>query len=103
MGSSPHGRRLLKLFQQFFNLNFMLGQVNFIDIAILCNRPKNCCQQNFKCFDEPLFSLGVFSRGGFELSPLVPGTQLEINILSVINLVLSGETIICAHAANSHF
>ena len=39
----------------------MLGQVDFSDIAILCNRPNNCCQQNLKCFDEPLFSLGLFS------------------------------------------
>ena len=38
----------------------MIGQVNFNDIAILCNRPNNSCQQNLKCFDKPLFSLGLF-------------------------------------------
>ena len=38
----------------------MPGQVDFSDILILCNRPNNCCQQNLKCFDEPLFSLGLF-------------------------------------------
>ena len=31
------------------------------NIAILCNRPNNFCQQNLKCFNEPLFSLGLFS------------------------------------------
>ena len=31
------------------------------DIAIQCNGPNNCCQQNLKCFDEPLFSLRLFS------------------------------------------
>ena len=35
----------------------MLGLMDFSDLAILCNRPNNCCQQNLKCFDEPLFSL----------------------------------------------
>ena len=30
----------------------MLGQVNFSDMAILCNRPNNCCQQNLKWFDD---------------------------------------------------
>ena len=44
--SSPPGRRLLDLFQQLFYLSLMLGQVYFSDIAILCNRPNNCCQQN---------------------------------------------------------
>ena len=39
VGSSPPGRRLLDLFQQFFTSVFMLDQVYFSDIAILCNRP----------------------------------------------------------------
>ena len=31
--------------------------MDFSDIAVLCNRPNNCGQQNLRCFDEPLFSL----------------------------------------------
>ena len=60
-GFEPTGRRFPDSFQQFFYLSFMPGQVNFSDIVILCNRPNNCCLQNLKCFDEPLFSLGLFS------------------------------------------
>ena len=45
----------------YLAISFMLGQVNFSDIGILCNRSNNCSQQNLKCFDEPLFSLGLFS------------------------------------------
>ena len=48
-------------FSNCFYLSFMLGQVNFSDIVILCNRPNNFCQQNLKCFDEPLLSQGLFS------------------------------------------
>ena len=32
----------------------MPGLMDFSDVAILCNRPDNCCQQNLKCFDECL-------------------------------------------------
>ena len=58
VGSNPPG----DVFQiRFSNHSFILGQVNCSDITILCNRPSNCCQQNLKCFDEPLFSSGLFS------------------------------------------
>ena len=56
-GFEPTGSHSLELFNYFY-LSFMSGQVDFSDLAILCNRPSNCCQQNLKCFDEPLFSLG---------------------------------------------
>ena len=61
MGSSPPENVFQICFSNYFYLSFMLGQVNFSDIAILCNRPNNCCQQNLKCFDEPLFSTGLLS------------------------------------------
>ena len=38
-----------------------LGLMDFSDIVILCSRRNSCCQQNFKCFDMPLLSLGLFS------------------------------------------
>ena len=46
-------------FRNDFYFSFMLCVMDFNDIAILYKRPINCCQQNLKCFDEPLFSLGV--------------------------------------------
>ena len=57
MGSSPPGDVSQIRFSNYFYLSFMLGQVNFSNIAILCSN----CQKNLKCFDEPLFSLGLFS------------------------------------------
>ena len=45
-------------FSNFFQ--FMLGLMDFSDIAIRCNRPNNCCQQNLKSFDQLLFSLALF-------------------------------------------
>ena len=30
------------------------------DIVMLCSWPNSCCQQNLKCFDMPLLSLGLF-------------------------------------------
>ena len=44
MGSNPPGR-FSDLFL-FLYLSFMLAQVNFGDVAILCNGPNNCCQQS---------------------------------------------------------
>ena len=40
---------------------FMLGPVNFSDIAILCNKILLITIIWPKCFDQPLFSLGLFS------------------------------------------
>ena len=60
VGSSPLGDVLQIRFSDYFYLSFMPGRVNFSDKTILCNRPNNCCQQNLKCFDEPVFSLGCF-------------------------------------------
>ena len=40
-GFEPAERRLLELFQHLFLSQFLPGQVNFSDLAILCNRPVN--------------------------------------------------------------
>ena len=37
------------------------GLVDFSDIVMLRSMPNSCCQQNLKCFDMPLLSLGLFS------------------------------------------
>ena len=44
-----------EMFTKFFSaIGFILGLMDFSDIAILCSMPNSCCQQNLKCFDKPL-------------------------------------------------
>ena len=62
VGSNTPGDVFQIRLSKCFHFSFMLRHVNFSDIAIQCNRPNNCCEQNLKCFDEPLFSLGMSSR-----------------------------------------
>ena len=48
---------------KYFLLNFisvLLGLIDFSDIVMLRSGPNSCCQQNLKCFDMPLLSLGLF-------------------------------------------
>ena len=52
------------LIKYFFSNDFisvLSGLMDFSDIVILRSRPNSCCQQNLKCFDMPLLSLGLFS------------------------------------------
>ena len=52
------------LIKQFFSNDFisvLLGLIDFSDIVMLRSGPNSCCQQNLKCFDMPLLSLGLFS------------------------------------------
>ena len=42
-------------------ISVLLGLIDFSDIVMLCSGPNSCCQQNLKCFDMPLLSLGLFS------------------------------------------
>ena len=62
-GSRPRRDVYQMFFSNDFYFSFMLGLMDFSDIAILCGirRPNSCCQQNLKCFDKPLISLGLFS------------------------------------------
>ena len=55
-GSRPLRDHYQIYFSNDLYFSFMLGLVGFIDIAKLCNRPNNCCQQNLKCFEQPLLS-----------------------------------------------
>ena len=55
--SSPGG----DIYQFSFSAMIFFSFVGFGDIVILCSRPNSCCQENFKCFDMPLLSLGLFS------------------------------------------
>ena len=50
--------------KHFFSNDFisvLLGLIDFSDIVMLRSGPNSCCQQNLKCFDMPLLSLGSFS------------------------------------------
>ena len=56
-GSSPGGG-IYQIFLATIFISLLLGQMDFSVIVILCSRPS---QQNFKCFDMPLLSVGFFS------------------------------------------
>ena len=49
-------------FSAMIFISALLGLMDFSDIVILCSRPNSCCQQNLKCFDMSLLSVGLFSR-----------------------------------------
>ena len=57
--------RVETLIKHFFSaMNFisvLLSLIDFSDIVMLHSGPNSCCQQNLKCFDMPLLSLGLFS------------------------------------------
>ena len=52
-------------YQTFFSamifISVLLGLIDFSDIVMFSSLPNSCCQQNLKCFDLPLLSLGLFS------------------------------------------
>ena len=57
-GSSPGG----DTYQNFSAMILIsVGLIDFSDIVMLGRGPDSCCQQNLKCFDMPLLSLGLFS------------------------------------------
>ena len=57
----PRWRYIQFLFSAMIFISVLLGLMDFSDIVILYGRPNSCCQQNLKCFDMPLLSLGLFS------------------------------------------
>ena len=54
-GSSPGGDTY-----QTFSFSFV-GLIDLSEIVMLRSGPNSCCQQNLKCFDMLLLSLGLFS------------------------------------------
>ena len=52
---------LIKYFSAMIFISVLLGLMDFSDIVMLRSRPNSCCQQNLKCFDMLLLSLGLFS------------------------------------------
>ena len=60
-GSSPGGDMYQILFSAMTFISVLLGLMDFSGIMILCSRPNSCCQQNLKCFNMPILSLGLFS------------------------------------------
>ena len=59
-GSNPGGDTYQNFSAMIF-ISVLLGLMNFSDIVMLGSGPNSCCQQNLKCFDMPLLSLGLFS------------------------------------------
>ena len=53
---------LIKHFFSMIFISVLLGLIDFSDMVMLRSGPNSCCQQNLKCFDMPLLSLGLFSR-----------------------------------------
>ena len=52
---------LIKHFSAVIFISVLLGLIDFSDIVMLPSEPNSCCQQNLKCFEMPLLSLGLFS------------------------------------------
>ena len=60
-GSSPGGDTHETFFSGMIFFSVLLGLIDFSDIVMLRSGPNRYCQQNLKCFDMPLLSLGLFS------------------------------------------
>ena len=64
-GSSPGGDTPETLTKHFFSamifISVLLGLIDFSAIVMLRSGPNSCSQQNLKCFDLPLLTLGLFS------------------------------------------
>ena len=60
-GLSPGGDTYQTFFSAMIFISVLLGLIDFSDIVMLRSGPNSCCQQNLKCFDMPLLSLGLFS------------------------------------------
>ena len=60
-GLSPGGDTYQNIFSAMIFISVLLGMIGFSDIVMLPGGPNSCCQQNLKCFDMPLLSLGLFS------------------------------------------
>ena len=54
-------RYVPNFFSAMIFISVLLGLMDFNDIAMLRRGLNSCCQQNLKCFDMPLLSLGLFS------------------------------------------
>ena len=59
-GSSPDEDSHQNFSAMIF-ISVLLGLIDFTDTVMLGSGPNSCCQQNLKCFDMPLLSLGLFS------------------------------------------
>ena len=60
-GSSPVGDTYQTFLSEMIFISVLLGLIDFSDTVMLRSGLNSCCQQNLKCFDLPLLSLGLFS------------------------------------------
>ena len=59
-GLSPGRDTYQAFFSAMIFISVLSRPIDFSDIVMLRSGPV-CCQQNLKCFDMPLLSLGLFS------------------------------------------
>ena len=59
-GSSPGGDTYQTFLSAMIFILVLLDLIDFSDIVMLRSWPNSCCQQNLKCFDMSLLSLGLF-------------------------------------------
>ena len=76
VGSIPPGDVHWNFFSDYFYLSFMLGQVDFSDAAILCNKSNNCCQQNLNPSCTKVFGTHTFYE---PTPPMIPKTTDSTN------------------------
>ena len=57
--SSPTGDTCHN-FSAIIFISVLSGLIDFSDTVMLGSGPNSCRQQNLKCFDMPLLSLGLF-------------------------------------------
>ena len=60
-GSSLEGNTYHAFLSAMIFISVLSGLMDISDIVMLHSRPNSSCQQNLKCFDMPLLSLGLFS------------------------------------------
>ena len=60
-GSGPGEDTSQTLLSEMIFISVLLGLIDFSDIVMLRSGANSCCQENLKCFDMPLLSLGLFS------------------------------------------
>ena len=58
---SSLGGDIYQTFSAMVFISVLLGLIDFSDIVVLGSGPNSCCQQNLKCVDMSLLSLGLFS------------------------------------------
>ena len=79
-------------FSNDFYFSFMLGLVDFSKTAILCNRPNNCCHQNLKSVDQPLFALRWSETQNLKILIIDNSFSCNLMLMKLCTLIELGNT-----------